>query len=422
MMNKKSIAVVFCVLFSVIVISFSSASPQDVEGSSSIQNLAVKVFLEGFNRYEEFIKTEIRIVNYVRDPKQAQVFIMLTKQQTGSGGTEFTLTFEGQENFGGLNDTLKYVSKEDDTDDTIRKGLVKKLKIGLVRYISETPFADRINVSILQPKKEEEVEDKWKYWVFRINMHSFLHGEEQMNSTFIRGGISASKVNNDWKIRLNFSSHYDEDNFTIEDETISSYSRGYNLFGLVVRSINDHWSFGGSFGVNSSTYNNIKISYNIAPAVEFNVFPYSKSTWRQLRILYKIGVQHRKYNEETIYFKTSEKLIGEKLEIILEIKEKWGTVSSSVELFHYLHDFGKNRIEWDNELDIRIFQGFSFNIRGSVSRIRNQLSLPKEDATREEVLLRRSQLKTGYIYFSSVGFQYTFGSIYNNIVNPRFGH
>ncbi len=36
-------------------------------------------------------------------------------------------------------------------------------------------------------------------------------------------------------------------------------------------------------------------------------------------------------------------------------------------------------------------------------------------------LLRQRQLLTGYQYFFNFGFGYSFGSIFNNIVNPRFG-
>ena len=47
--------------------------------------------------------------------------------------------------------------------------------------------------------------------------------------------------------------------------------------------------------------------------------------------------------------------------------------------------------------------------------------LPKEGATEEEILLHQRQLATQYDYFASVGLRYTFGSIYSNVVNPRFG-
>lgn len=48
-------------------------------------------------------------------------------------------------------------------------------------------------------------------------------------------------------------------------------------------------------------------------------------------------------------------------------------------------------------------------------------SLPRRDATPEEVLLRVRELQSGHEVRLQVGLSYTFGSIFNNIVNPRFG-
>jgi hypothetical protein len=72
-------------------------------------------------------------------------------------------------------------------------------------------------------------------------------------------------------------------------------------------------------------------------------------------------------------------------------------------------------------INLRLFEGFSFDIHGNVSMIHDQLSLPKEGATEEEILLEQRQLATQYDYFLSLGLRYTFGSIYTNVVNPRFG-
>ncbi len=74
-----------------------------------------------------------------------------------------------------------------------------------------------------------------------------------------------------------------------------------------------------------------------------------------------------------------------------------------------------------SRLSLRVIQGLSVNLNGSASRIRDQLSLRKGDASEDEVLLRRRELETSYDYHVSFGISYTFGSIYNNIVNPRFG-
>ena len=47
-------------------------------------------------------------------------------------------------------------------------------------------------------------------------------------------------------------------------------------------------------------------------------------------------------------------------------------------------------------------------------------TLEKGEATEEEVLLRQRQLATGHRYSVSVGFSFSFGSLSNATVNPRF--
>jgi hypothetical protein len=49
-----------------------------------------------------------------------------------------------------------------------------------------------------------------------------------------------------------------------------------------------------------------------------------------------------------------------------------------------------------------------------------QVYLPKGERDQADVLLRRRALLTGYEYNAFFGFRYTFGSIFNNVVNPRF--
>jgi hypothetical protein len=126
--------------------------------------------------------------------------------------------------------------------------------------------------------------------------------------------------------------------------------------------------------------------------------------------------------EETIYSKTSELLKLETLEVRLELKRPWGSVELSVTGFNYLHDFSKNNLQLYSEMSFRVFEGFSFNISGGASRIRDQLSLRKRSASLDEVLLQRQKLETGYNFWGNLGISYSFGSIYNNIVNPRFGY
>ncbi len=423
--NQRSILYSAVLSFVCFVCSVCCISPgysqNREENNNNIQEQAVKVFLDVSRRYQEYIKTEIPFVNYVRDPKEAQVHIMMTDERTGSGGREYTLTFIGQLDFAAKNDTLKCVTNQMDTEEIRRSRIVKTMKIGLIQYVSKTPLAEYLSVNFTRESGSEEVVDRWNYWVFNINTRSRLNGEESQQEISFNTSISADRVTPYWKISFTFGTDYDYESYETDDRTISSTTRTREFRGLIIKSFGDHWSAGGYCEARSSIYRNTDYSYGFAPAIEFNVFPYSESTHREFRFLYRVDYTNIHYNEETLYDKTQEVLYDENLSATLEIKERWGSVRTTLEGSHYFHNFKKNRLELFSDLNIRIIEGLSLDIFGRVTMVRDQLSLPKEGATEEEVLLNQRQLATDYDYFASIGLRYTFGSIYSNVVNPRFG-
>jgi hypothetical protein len=220
---------------------------------------------------------------------------------------------------------------------------------------------------------------------------------------------------------MSLSGYYYRNRYSYEGLTAESTSESYDLSNLLVKSLNDHWSVGGFLEAYSSTYQNIKFALSPAPAIEYNLFPYSQSTRRQLRFLYKVGYNSVRYREETIYFKTYENLWNESLSATLQLKEKWGSISTTLQGSHYFHDFKKNRLSLYSTLSLQLYKGLNFFIFGGGSRIHDQLYLAKTEASLEEILLRRRALATSYSYYFSVGLSYTFGSIFTNVVNPRFG-
>ena len=359
-------------------LSFSQETKNNL---TELQKKATKVFLDISNQYQEYIKTEIPFVNYVRDRKEAQVHILLTEQETGSGGTEHTLTFIGQQNYVGLDDTLQCVTQQMDSEEIVRRAIVRTMKMGLVRYVSKTPLADNISIEYMQRIDLTEIVDRWDYWVFNINTSNSLNEEESTKEITLRGSFSADRVTPEWKISLNINADYNNEEYETDKRTISSYTRSQNFQGLVVKSRGEHWSAGCYGSALSSIYSNTKFSYRLAPAIEYNVFPYSESTRREFRILYKVDYTDIRYNEETLYDKIHEHLFDESISGTFELKERWGSTSVTLEGSHYFHDFSKNHSRLHCNINLRLFEGFSLDIHGNVSMIHDQLSLPKEGAT-----------------------------------------
>jgi len=414
---------VFLCLILIFLISASISHSQ--EESFDIEELkksAPKVFIDCDRCDIDYIRTEITFVNYVWDRQEADVHILITLQRTGSGGREYTIAFIGQKDYEDLQNTLKYFSSPTDTDDEVRRGYVQTLKLGLAPYVARTPMSQGVSLLIKEEVKPTAVEDKWNFWVFNVSLDSDIRGEEQRKSFGYSGNLSANRVTLESKLRMGLDIDYDKDEYEVDGEMITSISESQYFDGLYVKSINEHWSIGGWVSLASSTYRNIDFSYSIYPAIEYNFFPYSQSTRRQLRALYKIGYGHYQYREETIFGETSEGLWNQCLSIILELNEPWGTAEFGLEGSHYFHDFSKNRLVVSGELSLRIYKGLYLDLEGRYSAIHDQLNLPIEEATLEEILLRQRELASGYRYSFEIGLSYRFGSVFSNVVNPRFGN
>ncbi len=400
--------------------------PIFAQGQSDTTNLrkgAIKIFLDCNYCDEEYIKDHISFVNYVRDTKEAQVHVLITSQPSGNGGNLYTLFFMGQQNFQAKNDTLQFNTQADNSADEILKKEVKYLKMGLIPYAIHSPIGSKISIDfkINENKEDKIVEDKWKSWVFGLTANGWFNGESNYKQSNIYNEISASKITNDFKLEFELENSINRSLFIIGEDSIESINRSYSFDNRFVKSINSHWSVGYSYDISSSSYRNLELSNKFLPGIEYNFFPYKDATTKQLRFLLSAGYVYNIYNDTTIYNKISEGLAFSSLEIALSIKKKWGSISSSLELSSYLPDLTKNNLELYNSLSIRIVKGLSIRLNGSVEFVHDQISLPKGGASYEDVLLQQQQLATQYNYWGSVGLSYTFGSIYNNVVNPRFG-
>ncbi|MBU4254086.1 MAG: hypothetical protein KJ727_05765 [Acidobacteria bacterium] len=419
-MSKWTSAIVLAALF----MSHGTAAGADLTGTTMdmLKENAPKVFLDCWRCDMDYIRTNMTFINYVRDRQIADIHILVTIQQTGPGGHEYTLDFIGRGNFADIHHNLTYVSNRTDSWDDTRKGMVEVLKNGLLPFMLRTPLADLFKVEYVEKPMPSAVKDKWNYWVYSASFGGSLWGQQTQGGISLKGNLSANQVTPDMKLRFGVSGNYNENRYDLEDgDRILSMSESTGFSGLAVKSITDHWSAGCSLGISSSTYNNIDFGFNPALALEYNVFPYSQSTRRQLRLLYRLGYGYNTYHEKTIYEKTREQVIGQSLDVVFALREPWGNAEINLSGSHLFHDLSLNQISIEGDLNLRLLRGLSLSLNAGYSQIHNQISLPKGGATLEEILLNRKILATNYSYSMSIGFSYTFGSIYSNVVNPRFG-
>lgn len=387
----------------------------------------IRMFLDcSYYCDEQFLRKEITLVDWMRDRKDADVHVLVTTQSTGGGGTEYTIKFIGLGPYGGVEQTLKHVATSTATSDETRKSIAEVLKRGLVRYISDSPLATRLTISFAAAKADakaaDPAKDPWNLWVFRTNFGGSFSGEQSTKYRSFRGSASANRTTDAWKLSFSGSGSYSSNKYELSaTETYKSVSKNTDASALAVKSLTPHWSAGLVGSASKSTYLNYDFRGRIAPGLEYNVFPYSQSTRRMLTLQYTVGLNRFDYEEVTIFDKEKETLVDHKLGTSLSLRQPWGTASGSVDFTQYLNKLDKYRLSAYASANVRLFKGFSFNVFGQASRTRDQINLRRGTASTEEILVRQRQLASGYSYYMNFGISYSFGSIFNNIVNPRFG-
>jgi hypothetical protein len=388
----------------------------------------VRVFLDCGDGgcHQDYLREEIEFVEYVRDRSDADVHLLVTTAETGSRGVEHTLAFIGLGRFADRQRTLRTVSLPADTEDVVRRRLANAVTLGLLDYVTAGGIPDALEVSASLERSASQAaaatNDPWRRWIFSIEGNAELEAEESQRQREWRVSFGADRITEAWKTTVGVNFNQSREEFDLdEDEPLSVDRHDRSVDALVVKSLGEHWSMGLSVDARSSTFDNTAFSAAIAPAIEWNFFPYSMYTRRQLRALYSIGVRHARYHEITLFDRLRETRAGQELSMTYEQREPWGTLEGRVEWSNFFPGFNLHRIDADTEISIRIARGLSVSLEASASRIRDQLSLPRRDATPEEVLLRLRQLQSGYEFNVSFGIEYQFGSAFASIVNPRFG-
>lgn len=370
-----------------------------------------------------FVRQELEFVSFVRDPKLADVHILSSHSQTGSGGRKYFLQFIGMNTFEGKNFDYEYLAEQSQTDDQTRKGLLKLIQTGILQYYSKAGLLSQVNIDLEEGEftiLDELIADPWKLWVFQLEAGSFFQKEETQNEYSFNTELRIDKVTELWKTRIEGQYMNSRENYIDDGEKIENNQNETEINANYVYSLSPHWSAGVFGGYSSRTYLNIKHLYQFAPGIEYNIFPWDVSNRKIFTLRYETGIRNYFYNDITIYDKTNELLFYQELGLNLELVQPWGTIETSLEGRHYFHDFSKNRLVFDTELSVRLTKQFSVFGQIEAQVVHDQLYLPKGDASLEDILLERRKQATTYELGGQIGLRFTFGSIYNSVVNERF--
>ena len=376
-----------------------------------------------------YYRTEITWVNWVNDKEDSNVHLIMTSQATGAGGREYLLHFIGTGEHTSYDDEHGYRALPTNTDRETLDGIVHTMGLGLAMFADEAGYRGLV---VLSPTDREEaavargvvardeVEDPWNLWVFRIDGEVGIDGETTQRRTSLESGFSASRVTPEWRVRLWGDIQNDHFSIDLSEGTFTDTRTGWSLDTRVVYSLLDHWSVGLDTNTSRNLTYNQQFRIEVAPALEYSIFPYEEATRRSFTFYYTIGPAYRDYAERTIYGETEETRWEQSMDVRFSQRQPWGNASVNLAGSHFLHDFSQRLLRLGGDLEFRIFRGLSLEVSGNISSVNDQIYLAAEEATDEEALLRLQARATEFDYGVEVGFEFRFGSIFNNVVNNRF--
>lgn len=407
----------------------AAASSQESSDGSNRPNVFFDC--DGRNCRSDYYRTEIDWVNWVRDRTDANVHVIMTSSATGASGREYELDFQGVQGIERsvvYQDVLRIQTLPTDTEREALDAISHTLGLGLARYANSVGYRGIVALSATDSRdstlgrvvSDDEVDDPWKLWFFRLNGNGNLDGESTSQTVRLNSSFSASRVTPTWKVNVRSNVNLNRVEFELDDGTFIDRRTDWGFNQLIVYAFSDHWSVGLQGEAARMTRFNQDSRIEVTPALEYSYFPYEEATRRALTVFYKIGPAYRNYIDPTIFGELEETRFEQALEIEFSQRQTWGEASFSVQGSHFLHDFDRNNLTIEGDLDFRIVRGLSIRLDGEIGWVDDQIYLAAGDVTDEEALLRLRQQATDFNYGVSVGFSFQFGSIFNNVVNNRF--
>lgn len=384
------------------------------------QSEKVKVFLS-CRCDDDFIKQNTLVFDYVRDRTLSDIEVFVFEISNAGGGRKYSFEYKGKNAFQNMDNEISTNIPSNLTFVEAREKLLKTYKLGMVFFLQNTSFQNQLEVNFYDDKnKPEELSlDQWKNWVFEVSGSFNLENEKSIKEEEYNLGLEVDRVTEMWRIRSDFGMRRSVKFFSGDEESYNSERKRTFFSGSIVKSLSNHFSTGVFGYYLNDTFRNYRSFVNFSPALEYNFIPYSEVLTREITLAYKIGYNFYEYFEKTIYGFLNQEMFNQSLTLNLRYREKWGSIYSYLVASQFLDQPDQNRLTLNNNINLRIVRGLSLRISGNFQLIRDQINLPQGEASIEDLLLRQRQISTNFQNRISLGLSYTFGSIFNNIVNTR---
>lgn len=388
------------------------------------QYVNAKVYLDCTSCPNNYIRQNINFVSFVRDRQVADIHLLITRQFAASGGRQYQLRFIGLTEDFTLDYRLEVTTYQTDSELSANRKLTQTIRAGLLPYV-----INRTPIKLVAEREESEdtdtspttsvADDPWDFWIFEIAGSLDWERESNQREYELEGEIDIERTTHRWRVRNEAYVDFEVTEVQQDSQSVTSSLRRLGIESSVVKSLSPNWSVGVFGRAFSDSYNNISTGLRFQGALEYNVFPYRLSATKEFTFAYLVGPRYFDYQELTIFDQFQETRVAQSIRVNFELRKVWGAFDARLEGSHFFYDVSKNRLEFDTRVSLRVIKGLFVRVGAEADLVNDQIFLPKGQASLEEVLLQQKALATSFRFELRFGVVYTFGSIYNSIVNNR---
>ncbi len=431
MTRYRHLCAALCVAFLLVGAEYASAQTTVVPVADTSQaGQQIRVFLDcrgdsDLGCEQQFFVLDLPYVTWTRDRLFADVQFLVTTIETGSGSFQYTVNALGRGRFAGRADTSVVSTIPNEAEDPIRRKLSRAFALLLVPYVRTTSAVARLKVVYDAPigaaqASPQSVKDRWNFFIMELQANGFLQTESRQTFANYFADVRLRRITEASALRFGFNQSARYNKFQIDDSTmITNTVRQGTAFVRAVKSMSPRLSLGVISNVGYSEFTNTKAVFRLAPVIEYNLFPWKQATSRQLAISYGIGPRYFRWTEPTIFGRSSEWRTQQEVVIGSDVRQSWGSVNLTTRYASFLPDVKKWNLSVNGQTNLNLVKGLQFNIGGGATLIRDQIFLAARNRTPEQILTQQRALASNYDVFVFVGLSYSFGSIYNSVVNPR---
>jgi hypothetical protein len=372
--------------------------------------------------FQDFLRPALSYFDFTRDPFLADYVIVIARERAGSGGDSY-----GVELVTGATGARKHLTVALATDAPVH-AVRARLLSGILRLLHaelwDTPHADAFAISL--PRRGgpalSALDDPWNYWVFAPEITGLGEGGSGYYFAEGRAGLTIRRITDGSKLRVHGGYSRVLSSYLLEDGSrIYGDVYGWDGRAVYAHSVGQHWAIGALAATYASEYENVKAHVHGGPLIELNVFPYVESASQQLRVAYQAGAWANWYFEESAGGSMQEVRPYHALSVIADFNQPWGGIQWVNQINAFIDAPELYRLSTGAIWSLRLVEGLAINLSGKAALVRDQITLRARPVTDEELLLATAQQPTDYTLELGVGLTYTFGSVHNTIVNPRFG-